>query len=60
MSDVYVCMRDVITEFNYEIEGSNVSCALMLFLGSILGVLEVVCMWNVSCLLGCCVCLRGE
>ena len=25
----------------------------------ILSVLEVVCMWSVSCLLGCCVCLRG-
>ena len=32
MSDVCVCMRDVISEFNSEIEGSLVFCALMLFL----------------------------
>ena len=36
MSDVYVCMRDVSSEFNSEIEGSLVFCALMLFLCSIL------------------------
>ena len=34
MSDVRVCMRDVISEFNSEIEGSLVFCALMLFLYS--------------------------
>ena len=36
MSDLWVCMRDVISEFNSEIEGSHTSCALMLFLCSIL------------------------
>ena len=60
MSDFFVCMRDVISEFNSEIEGSLAFCALMLFLCSTLCVLGVVCMWSVSCLLGCCVCLRGE
>ena len=46
MSDLCVCMRDVISEFN------SLFCVLC--------VLGVVCMWGVSCLLGCCVCLRGE
>ena len=45
-------MRDVISEFNSEIEGSLAFCVLC--------VLGVVCMWSESCLLGCCVCLRGE
>ena len=31
MSDLCVCMRDVISEFNSEIEGSLAFCALMLF-----------------------------
>ena len=53
-------MRDVISEFNSEIEGSDASCALMLFMRYILCVLEVACMWSVSCLLGCCACLLGE
>ena len=34
MSIVCVCMRDVISEFNSEIEGSLAFCALMLFLCS--------------------------
>ena len=34
MSDLCVCMRDVISEFNSEIEGSLACCALM-FLCSI-------------------------
>ena len=57
MSDVCVCTRDVISEFNSEIQGSF--CGLMLFcvLFCVLCVLRVVCMWSVSCLLGCCVCL---
>ena len=54
-----ICMLYVISEFNSEIEGSLAFCALMLFLCFIL-CLEVVCMWSVSCLLGCCVCLREE
>ena len=33
---VCVCMRDVISEFNSEIKGSLVICAMMLFLCSIL------------------------
>ena len=63
MSDVCVCMRDVISEFNSEIEGSLTFCAMMFFfcvLFCVLCVLGVVCIWSVSCLLGCCVYLRGE
>ena len=40
MSDLCVCMRDVISEFNSEIEGSLAFCALMLFLCYIL------CSWS--------------
>ena len=36
MSDVCVCIRDVISECNTEIEGSLAFCALMLFMCSIL------------------------
>ena len=36
MSDLWVCMRDVMPYFNSEIEGSLACCALMLFLCSIL------------------------
>ena len=36
MSDLCVCMRDVISEFNSEIERSLAFCDLMLFLCSIL------------------------
>ena len=36
MSDLCVCIRNVISEFNYEIEGSLAFCALILFLCSIL------------------------
>ena len=36
ISDLCVCMRDVISEFNSEIVGSHASCALMLFRCSIL------------------------
>ena len=62
MSVVCVCMRYVISEFNSEIERSLAFCVLMLFLCFIcvLCVLKVVCMWSVYCLLGWCVCLRGE
>ena len=58
MSDLCVCMRDVISE----IEGLLAFCALMLFLCPILFLMcyGVVCMWSVSFLLGCCVYLRGE
>ena len=57
MSDLCVCMRDVISEVNSEIEGSLAFCALILFLCSIL---YLMCSGSVSGLLGCCVCLRGE
>ena len=36
MSDLCVCVRDVISEFNCGIEGSLAFCVLMLFLCSIL------------------------
>ena len=35
MSDLCACMKEVISEFNSEIEGSFAFCALMLFLCSI-------------------------
>ena len=59
MSDLCVCMRVEILEFNSEIKGSLAFCALM-FLCSILC---PMCSgnslhWSVSCLLGCCACLR--
>ena len=36
MSVLFVCMRDVISEFNSEIDGSLAFCPLMVFLCSIL------------------------
>ena len=36
MSDLCVCMRDVISEFNSEIDGSHAFCALIPFMYSIL------------------------
>ena len=56
MSDLCICTRDVISELNFEIEGLHASCALICYLC----VLKVVCMCSISCLSGCCVCLRGE
>ena len=35
-SDLWFCMRDVISEFNSVIKGAHASCALMLFLCSIM------------------------
>ena len=62
MSDLCVCMREAISEFNSEIEGSLtfvlVCCFCVLF--CVLCVLGVICMWSATCLLGYCVCLRGE
>ena len=62
MSDGCVCVRDVVSEFNSRDRG--ITCSLcsdvvsvFYFVSCVLG---VVCMWSVSCLLGCCVCLRGE
>ena len=55
MSDVCVCMRDVISELCAKIKGSHAFCGLMLFMcsGSCL---------HVECILpfGMLVCLRGE
>ena len=47
MSDWCVCMRDVISEFNSEIEGSLASCALC-------SILCLMCSWSslhVECIL---------
>ena len=51
MSDLCVCMRDVISEFNSAIEGSRAFCALMLFLcsGSSLHV-ECILPFGIVCL----------
>ena len=60
MSDLCGCMRDMISEFNSEIEGLLAFSALMLFLCFILCVRCSGSSLHVeSCLLGC-VCLRGE
>ena len=63
MSDLCVCMRDVISDFNSWDRG--ITCVLCsdvvsVFYFCVLCVLGVVCIWSVSCLLGWCVCLRGE
>ena len=51
MSDLCVCMRDVISEFNSEIEGSLAFCGLMLFLCSILCLMRSVSCLHVQCIL---------
>ena len=51
MSDVCVCMRDVISEFNSEIEGSLACCALMLFLCSIFCLMCSGSSLHVECIL---------
>ena len=51
MSDLCVCMRDVISEFNSEIEGSLAFCALMLFLCSILCLMCSGSSLHVECIL---------
>ena len=51
MSDLCVCMRDVISEFNSEIEGSLAFCALMLFLLSILCLMCSGSSLHVECIL---------
>ena len=45
------CMRDVISEFNSEIEGSLAFCALMLFLCSILCLMCSGSSLHVECIL---------
>ena len=49
MSDVCVCMRDVISVFTSEIEGSLAFCALLLFLCSILCLMCSVSSLHVEC-----------
>ena len=51
MSDVCVCMRDVISELNSEIEESLAFCALMLFLCSILCLMCSGSSLHVECIL---------
>ena len=51
MSDLCVCMRDVISEFISEIEGSLSFCALMLFLCSILCLMCSGSSLHVECIL---------
>ena len=51
MSDLCVCMRDVISEFNTEIDGSLSLCALMLFMCSILCVMCSGSSLHVECIL---------
>ena len=47
MSDLCVCMRYVISEFNSEIEGSLALCALILFMCSILCLMCSGSIWDV-------------
>ena len=51
MSDLCVCMRDVISEFNSEIKGLLAFCALMLFMCSILCVMCSGSSLHVECIL---------
>ena len=51
MSDLCVCIRDVISQFNSEIEGSLAFCALMLFLCSILCLMCSGSSLHVECIL---------
>ena len=51
MSDLCVCMNYMISEFHSEIDGSHASCALMLFLCSILCLICSECSLNMECIL---------
>ena len=51
MSDLCVCIRDVISEFNSEIEGSLAFCALLLFLCSMLCLMWSGSSFHVECIL---------
>ena len=51
MSELCVCMRDVISGFNSEIEGLLAFCALMLFLCSILCLMCSGSSLHVECIL---------
>ena len=47
MSDLYDCMRDVISEFNSDIEGLHASCVLMLFMYFIVCLGVDLAFWDV-------------
>ena len=51
ISNVCVCMSYVVSEFNSEIEASHVSCALMLFMCSILCLMCFGRSLHVACIL---------
>ena len=51
VSDLCVCMRDVISGFNSEIEGSLAFCALMFFLCSIVCLMCSGSSLHVGCIL---------
>ena len=51
MSDLCVCMRDVISEFNSDIEGSHTYCALTLFMCSFLCLMCSGSSFHVECVL---------
>ena len=51
MSDLCVCMMDVISAFNSETEGSLAFCALMLFMCSIVCFVCSVSSLHVECIL---------
>ena len=51
MLDVCVCMRDVILEFNSEIEGAHAFCDLLLFLCCILCLMSSGKRLHVMCIL---------
>ena len=51
MTDLCVCVMDVISEFNSEIEGSLAFCALMLFMCSILCLMCSGSSLHVECIL---------
>ena len=51
MSDLCVCMRDVILEFSSEIEGSLAFCTLMLYMCSILCLMCSGSSLHVECIL---------
>ena len=54
ISDLCICMRDVISEFNSEIEGSLAFCALMLFLCSRSSLhVECILPFRMLCLSAC-------
>ena len=51
LSDVCVCMRDMISEFNFEINGSQPFCTLMLFMCVIVCLMSYGSRLHVECIL---------